>query len=246
MKLLFPFDPLKRSEDIENLVMKGKKRLYHRFRSAPYYGGIATADAIGCSFLCAYCWNYFKNLNPARFDKFYSPQQVASNLLNIARRKSFNLFRVTGSEPILGETSLEHLIEVIKAIFHEKHHSIFILETNGFYLGCQVNFIERLKFENLWIRISLKGVNENSFEQITGAKKEFFRYPLVALKKLENLGLKAWPAVMRNLFTDDDIAQLKRLLAECDIKARIEEQFLEEYPFVLENMKKRNVWIVNI
>ncbi|MGB2763845.1 MAG: radical SAM protein [Candidatus Aminicenantaceae bacterium] len=246
MKLLFPFDPLQRSKDIESLVMKGKKRLYHRFRPAPYYGGIATADAIGCSFLCAYCWNYFKNLNPARFDKFYSPQQVASNLLDIARRKSFNLFRVTGSEPILGEASLEHLIEVIKAIFHEKRHSIFILETNGFYLGCQVNFIKRLKFENLWIRISLKGVNENSFEQITGAKKEFFRYPLVALKELEDLGLKAWPAVMKNLFTDDDIAQLKRLLAECDIKAGIEEEFLEEYPFVLENMKKRNVWIVKI
>lgn len=246
MKLLFPFDPLQRSKDIENLVMKGEKRLYHRFRPAPYYGGIATADAIGCSFLCAYCWSYFKNLNPGRFDKFYSPQQVASNLLNIARRKSFNLFRVTGSEPILGEASLEHLIEVIKAIFHEKHHSIFILETNGFYLGYQVNFIKRLKFENLWIRISLKGVNENSFEQITGAKKEFFRYPLVALKELGNLGLKAWPAVMRDLFTENDITQLKRLLAENDIKARIEEEFLEEYPFVFENMKKRNVWIVKI
>ncbi len=88
----FPFDPVERAEEVELLVLKDGKRLYYRFRAAPYYGGIATADAIGCSFLCAYCWNYFRNLNPARFNKFYSSQQVASNLLNIARRIAFYLF----------------------------------------------------------------------------------------------------------------------------------------------------------
>ena len=241
MKLKFPFDPLQRSEEVERLVMKNGKRLYYRFRSAPYYGGIATADAVGCSFLCAYCWNYFRNLNPARFDKFYSAQQVALNLLKIARRKSFNLFRITGSEPILGEASLGHLIEVLKDIFHEKPYSVFILETNGFFLGKRLDLINKLKFENLWIRISLKGVDGDSFELIAGAKREFFQYPLIALKELENLGLKAWPAVMRNLFTNDEIARLEKLLAEYKINARLEEEILEEYPFVIENMKKRNV-----
>ena len=50
----FPFNALQRSEESERLVMKGQARLYHKFRGAPYYGGIATADAIGCSFLCAF------------------------------------------------------------------------------------------------------------------------------------------------------------------------------------------------
>ena len=49
----FPFDPVERAEEVERLVLKDEKRLYYRFRAAPYYGGIATADAIGCSFLCA-------------------------------------------------------------------------------------------------------------------------------------------------------------------------------------------------
>jgi len=243
MSLRFPFDPVKRAEEVERLVMKDGKRLYYRFRAAPYYGGIATADAIGCSFLCAYCWNYFRNLNPARFDRYYSAQEVASNLLEIARKRSFHLFRITGSEPLLGEASLEHLLGVLKIIFQEQPHSVFILETNGFFLGCRKDLIEKLIFKNLWIRISLKGVDEESFELVAGAKREFFQYPLVALKELEKERMKAWPAVMRDLFTDKDIDRLKKVLEEYEIGARLEEEGLEEYPFVIENMKKRNVRI---
>jgi uncharacterized Fe-S cluster-containing radical SAM superfamily protein len=243
MSLSFPFDPVERAEEVERLVMRNGRRLYYRFRAAPYYGGIATADAIGCSFLCAYCWNYFRNLNPARFDKFYSAQQVAANLLKIARKRSFHLFRITGSEPLLGEASLKHLRGVLEIIFQERPHSVFILETNGFFLGWRTDLIERLKYKNLWIRISMKGVDEESFELISGAKKEFFRYPLLALKELEKEGMKAWPAVMRDLFGDEDITRLEKVLEELGIKASLEEEMLEEYPFVTENMKKRNVRI---
>ncbi len=243
MSLRFPFDPVERAEEVERLVLKDGKRLYYRFRAAPYYGGIATADAIGCSFLCAYCWNYFRNLNPARFNKFYSAQDVAENLLRIARKRSFHLFRITGSEPLLGEASLEHLIGVLKIIFQEQPHSVFILETNGFFLGCRKDLIKKLKFKNLWIRISLKGVDEDSFELVAGVKREFFQYPLVALKELEKEGMKAWPAVMRDLFTDEEIGRLEKVLEEYGIGARLEEEALEQYPFVTENMKKRKVRI---
>lgn len=43
----FSFDPLKRAAEVESIVMQGDKRLYYRFRPAPYYGGIATGDAGG-------------------------------------------------------------------------------------------------------------------------------------------------------------------------------------------------------
>jgi uncharacterized Fe-S cluster-containing radical SAM superfamily protein len=243
MKLTLPFDPLERSGEVEQAVMKDGRRMYYRFRSALYYGGIATADAIGCSFLCAYCWNYFRNLNPARFDKFYSPHQVASNMLRIARKRSFHLFRITGSEPVLGESSFKHLLDVIEIIFKEMPRSIFILETNGLFLGYRIDLIEKMKFRNLWIRISLKGVDEESFESISGAKREFFEYPLRALRELENQGLKVWPAVMRNLFTENEIAGLSELLTGQKIGAGLEEEFLEGYPFVIENMKRRGVEI---
>jgi len=241
--LTLPFDAVERSKEAESVVMRGEKRLYHRFRPAPYYGGIATADAVGCSFLCAYCWNYYRNLNPSRFKNFYSPQEVASRLLNIAQKKSFNLFRITGAEPILGEKSIEHLIEVLNIIFQNKPRSVFILETNGFFLGYQVDLNQKLKYRNLRIRICLKGADERSFELITGTRREFFKYPLKALKELEGEGIRAWPALMRDLFLPDEIGQLEKLLDEYKIKAELELETLEDYPFVIENMRKRKVQI---
>ena len=243
MTLSFPFDPVERSEESERLVMKDGQRLYHRFRPAPYYGGIATADAVGCSFLCAYCWNYNRNLYPQRFDKFYSAREVSSRLLKIALQKSFRLFRVTGSEPVLGENSFHHLLKVITHILREKPRSIFILETNGFFLGYRKDLIEKLNLPNLWIRIALKGIDEDTFQSITGVKKQFFQYPIVALKELEKLGLKAWPAIMGDLFSENEIERLRRLLHEYSIKAELEFEYLERYPFVLENMDKRNIQI---
>lgn len=243
MNLNFPFDPLKRAAEVESIVTQGDKRLYYRFRPAPYYGGIATADAVGCSFLCAYCWNYNRNLNPARFREFYNSQQVSLKLLNIAQRKSFNMFRISGAEPILGENSFNHLIDVIDIIFQNRPRSVFILETNGFILGCRTDLTKKLRFQNLRIRICLKGVDEESFELITGAQREFFAYPFKALKELEKQGINAWPALMGDLFSHDKILGLKKLLEEYGINAQLELESLEAYPFVLENMKKRKLKI---
>jgi uncharacterized Fe-S cluster-containing radical SAM superfamily protein len=241
MELKLPFDPIKRAREVEKIVMKENSRLYYRFRPALYYGGIATADAIGCSFLCAYCWNYDRNLHPERFGKFYYPEDVSSNLLSIAEKKSFNLFRITGSEPILGEVSFKHLIEIIKVVFKKKAWSKFVIETNGLVLGYRSNLIKYLKFTNLQVRIAIKGVDEKSFESITGAKKDFFIYPIRAVKELQKEHIKAWPAVMRDLFKDSEIESLKDILRKEDIKGDIELEKLERYPFVLDNMKKRRI-----
>lgn len=242
MTLEFPFDPIKRSEEVENQVTSGDKRLYYRFRPAPYYGGIATADAVGCSFLCAYCWNYNRNLHPERFQQFYSPQQVSAKLLHIAHKKSFRLFRISGAEPILGEKTFTHLIEVLRLINQSKPDSLFILETNGFYLGYQTDLLNKFReFPNLKVRICLKGVDEESFEQTTGAKKDFYRFPLIALRELEGLGIRAWPALMGDLFSREEISKFERFLRENGIQSELELEFLEAYPFVLENMRKRRI-----
>ena len=238
----FPFDPIERSESVENQVTKNSKRLYYRFRPAPYYGGIATADAVGCSFLCAYCWNYNRNLYPERFKAFYSPQQVADKLLHIAMKKSFRLFRISGAEPILGEKTFAHLIEVLKLLKQRKPDSLFILETNGFYLGCRTDLVVKFQeFSNLRIRVCLKGVDQESFEKITGAKKDFFRFPIIALRELEDMGVEAWPALMENLFSREDISGLESSLRKNRIRSELELEFLEAYPFVLENLKIRKI-----
>ncbi len=245
MNISFPFDPLKRSEETERLVMKGEKRLYHKFRAAPYYRGIATADAIGCSFLCAYCWSYRRNENPVGFGRFFSAEEVAANLLRLARQRWLELFRVTGSEPILGPSSLRHLLHVIEIIQRQKPHAKFILETNGLVLGYQPEFASQLMRDGLLIRIAIKGVDPVSFEKITGAGADFFPLPLRALQTLEQLGVHVWPALMADLFGEAEIVRFKKVLREYRIRAELELESLEPYPFVLENMRRRGLVLRN-
>jgi uncharacterized Fe-S cluster-containing radical SAM superfamily protein len=241
MEPSFPFDPGARSAEAESQVMREGKRLYYKFRAAPYYGGIATADAVGCSFLCAYCWNYGRNENPSRFGSFRAPEEVAENLLRISRRRSFQLFRITGSEPVLGEDSFNHLLEVIEIIFRNQPRSRFILETNGLILGLRPGLAARLNAENLLVRIALKGTDPLSFEKISGAKREFFPYPLLALQNLESTKVRAWPALMEDLYSEAEISGLKKTLKKFGIKPDLELESLETYPFVLENMRRRGI-----
>lgn len=239
--LQFPFDPIERANEVENIVTRDTQRKYHRFRKAPYYGGIATADAVGCPFLCAYCWSYHRNLFPQRYGKFYSPDQVGSKLLHIIERSNFKRVRITGAEPILGQRSFDHLIKVMEYVFARRPNIEFILETNGFLLGYNPGFIEKLKFPNLSIRVAIKGWDEESFEKITGAKKEYFAYPLNGVKKMLDEGLSPWIAIMGDIFGREGRERLRKRMEDMKIDCEIEEEILERYPYVMDNMEKRGI-----
>jgi uncharacterized Fe-S cluster-containing radical SAM superfamily protein len=173
--LAFPFDPIQRSEEIEKIVMQGDKRRYYRFRYAKFYNGIVTADAIGCNLLCAYCWNYSRNMNPCKSGEFYSPSEVASKLLGLAKRRDCDQFRISGSEPILGKASARHLAEVIRRVGGH-----FIIETNGVMLGYDPTLIEILKpLSRIYVRLCLKAHHALDFEKIAGAKwqkEQYYHY----------------------------------------------------------------------
>jgi uncharacterized Fe-S cluster-containing radical SAM superfamily protein len=239
------FNPLERAKEVESAVMKDLERKYYRFRYALYYGGIVTADTIGCNFLCAYCWNYFKNLNYVKIGKFYSPEQVVDNMLKIAERKNCFRFRLSGAEPILGKKSFEHLLRILELLSKRVSSLTFILETNGLMLGYYPKWI--LRFESfkdfLWVRISIKGYDSQSFEQISGANMEFFKYPLNALKELRKCGIHAWPAVMWEVFGEEGIEKLAELLGLSE--KEIETEYLELYPFIERNLKEREVKLKN-
>ena len=227
-----PFDPLERAGEIEGMVMKDGMRKYYRFRASRHYGGIVTADAVGCCFLCAYCWNYQRNLCPGEYGTFYPPGQVVEKLQAIAAKKGIRLFRVSGAEPVLGERSFHHLLEVLRA-------GRFILETNGLILGHEPGLIDFLVQRDVSVRVSIKGWNPQTFEKITGARREFFPLPILALARLEEAGIEAWPAVMGDLFGRDGVEELTRVLRGQEITGRIEIEYLERYPFVVGNLKKR-------
>ena len=193
------FDPVQRSRDVEQIVMKGHKRRYYRFRFAKFYGGIVTADAVGCNLLCAYCWNYSRNLNPARFGDYYSPSEVAGKLMELAESHDCYQFRISGAEPILGKVTAVHLADIIKRL-----DGNFIIETNGVMLGADPSLVEILEaLPDIHVRLCIKAHGGFDFEKITGAKAEGLDYQLRAAEELRKAGISHTIAVMQP-FVDPD------------------------------------------
>ena len=239
--IAMPFDPVERSQAAEEACMRSAARRYHRFRAAKYYGGIVTADAVGCSFLCAFCWNYRRNADPGRCGSFFSPQQVVERMAALAHRSGYRLFRITGSEPVLGERSLEHLMAVIAGIRARIPEAEFVLETNGLILGFRPDSAERIPAEGVAVRVAIKGTDEGSFERITGARKEFFDYPFRAILCLERRGIHVWPAVMGDMHTREELRSLRHHMQTIGIRSPLETETLERYPSVVENLALRGI-----
>ena len=230
-------DPIALAEKLKEIVGSGEKRKYYRFRPAPYYGGIATADCVGCCLRCLFCWSWHIIVQPEKIGGFYSPEEVARNLISIARKKGFQRIRISGNEPTLHRS---HLLNVLKLVPTELH---FILETNGILLGHDPSYAKDLsRFPNLYVRVSLKGVCPEDFTRLTGAKPESFDLQLKALENLVEAGVNCFPAVMVNFSSLEGIKKLKERLKEIRPDfADFEEEDLILYPFVEENLRKAGV-----
>jgi len=189
---MMPFDPIQRSIKVEQMVMQEDKRRYYRFRYASFYGGIVTADAVGCNLLCAYCWNYSRNLNPGKHGEFYSPSEVAGKLLELSAKRRCSQFRISGAEPILGRASALHLADVISQV-----DGNFIIEINGIMLGADPSLIEILRpLPHVHVRLCIKAHCGADFEKITGANGEGLAYQLKAEKALRDARMHYSVAVM--------------------------------------------------
>jgi uncharacterized Fe-S cluster-containing radical SAM superfamily protein len=224
--MMLTFDPIQRSIEVEKLVMQGDKRRYYRFRHAKFYGGIVTADAVGCNLLCAYCWNYSRNLNPESYGEFYSPSEVASKLLELSEKRRCSQFRVSGAEPILGRSSALHLAEVIRLV-----DGNFIIETNGVMLGADPTLIEILEpLSHIHVRLCVKADCETDFERITGAKASAFAYQLNAAEALRDARMHYSIAVMRPFVNPRKLAvgvsEIEDLILYKSTKKRLRERGL--------------------
>ena len=199
------YDPVVRAEEVGSIVCSSDRRKYYRFRPARFYGGIATADCVGCYLRCIFCWSWREVTRPQSYGQFYSPQQVARKLTSIARRRRFNLLRISGNEPTIGR---EHLLQVLGLIPEDFQ---FILETNGILIGHDKSYAEDLaRFGNLGVRVSLKGTNENEFAALTGAEPTGFTLQLKALENLLHAGVDVHPAVMVSFSPVENIQKLRQ------------------------------------
>ncbi len=205
------YDPVERAEETARIVCKGSHRKYYRFRPARFYGGIGTADCLGCCLQCLFCWSWDKVRRPSRYGKFYSPQQVAGRLTNIAYKKGFRQVRISGNEPTICR---EHLIQVLEQIPQD---ILFILETNGILIGYDPTYARDLsKFKNLYVRVSLKGAGKGEFTTLTGAEPAGFELQIQALENLVRLNVNVHPAVMVSFSSPENIEALRTRLMEID------------------------------
>jgi len=201
------YDPVKRAEEVARVVCRDDLRKYYRFRPARFYGGIATADCVGCCLRCLFCWSWNQVIKPDRFGHFYSPEVVAGRLLSILWRKHFRQVRISGNEPTIG---WEHLLKVLEFLPPDVR---FILETNGILIGHDRGYAEDLsRFENIYVRVSLKGCDEDEFFHLTGAAPEGFELQLRALENLACAGVRVHPAAMVSFSPWEAIRVLKRKL----------------------------------
>jgi uncharacterized Fe-S cluster-containing radical SAM superfamily protein len=228
------YDPIALAEKLGEIVGSGEKRKYYRFRPAPYYGGIATADCVGCCLRCLFCWSWHNVVQPGKVGRFYSPEGVARNLISIARKKGFQQIRISGNEPTLHRS---HLLNILKLVPPELQ---FILETNGILVGNDPTYAKDLsRFQNLYVRVSLKGASPEDFTRLTGANPEGCGLQLKALENLVEAGVDCFQAVMANFSSPEEKKRLRqRLKVIRPDFASFEEEELIIYPFVEQNLQK--------
>lgn len=228
------YDPLKMAEEVAKVVCQNDQRKYYRFRSARFYGGIATGDCVGCWLRCIFCWSWPEVINSEAYGRFYAPPEVAKKLIGIARKRGFDQIRISGNEPTLCR---EHLIRVLELIPEDL---LFILETNGILIGYDEDYAEALsRFANLHVRVSLKGCCEEEFSRLTGADPQGFALQIKALDQLARAGVSAHAAVMASFSTAENLAVLRQRLAETALgpmELEVEEVLM--YRDVAERLKK--------
>ena len=230
-------DPIRYSKSLERLVTVWRNgecwRKYYRFRPARYYGGIATADAVGCNLDCAFCWVNKPRKNPSKCGEFFSPSMVAEKLVKLARAHGYSRVRVSGAEPTIGRN---HLLSLLQEVDKDL---LFILETNGILLGADKTYVEAISGFNIHVRVALKGCDREEFSKLTRADPEFFEYPFLAMEYMLDQKVSFHPAVM--LFPTSNTENLVKQLREVEhsLPNKLEVESLILYPHVLRELRKR-------
>jgi uncharacterized Fe-S cluster-containing radical SAM superfamily protein len=213
------YDPVEVSLHIYPKVCKRvgnvELRRYYRFRGGRWYGGIATADVIGCNLSCRFCWSWRFRSNYS-LGVFYEPLEVYNKLLRIAKDYGYRYVRLSGAEPTI---SKDHLISLLDLFSDSK--LVFILETNGILIGSDESYAKELaKYDNLVVRVSFKGTTPEEFNLLTGARPEFFNLQFKALINLINAGFRAgkdvYAAAMIGFSSDESIVKFVKELKSID------------------------------
>ncbi|MFO8133728.1 MAG: radical SAM protein [Thermoplasmatota archaeon] len=223
------YDPLLLSEQLEPDITRGTERKYYRFRATRFYGGIATADVVGCNLRCHFCWSGSTVWHAEKGD-FYTPEEVADRLASLAASHGYQRVRLSGGEPTMGRRHLLGLLETLDPSL------LFVLETNGILLGVDRRYVDRLSsFSNLHVRLSLKGSTMEEFSLLTGAKPEGHRLQMQALRYLRDSNLSFNIALVTTKKRPDEL--FDRLVDMGLGSVMLEEETVKLYPPVRKRLR---------
>lgn len=227
------YNPIELSKKTEDIVANGDFKKYYRFRPTGFYGGIATADTVGCNLRCKFCWSGSSVWNSKNTGEFYSSETVANKLHSIAESKAYRQLRVSGGEPTIGR---KHLVNLLKNI-NKKY--LFILETNGILLGFDETYADELSvFKNIHVRVCFKGIDPQEFSMLTGAGLGF-EYQIKALENLRNKKMSFNIAVVT---IKKDKKKFLDKLKEMGLKdIMIEDEEITLYPLVKKRLKDEKI-----
>jgi len=238
------YDAVQRHSAIEELVTRMElhcqTKKYYRVRPARWYGGIVTADCVGCGLLCRFCWvSDVVMSKPAEVGRFYSGREIAEKLVTVARKRGLALLRVSGGEPTIGKL---HLLQLLDALQEKSYR--FILETNGIPIAADEGYASNLsRYPFVHARVSLKGCNKEEFAMLTGAKPEGFEMQLKSLQDLAEAGVSCHPAVMTSFSSRKSyealVQRLKRISPSLCEETETEELIL--YPHVARRLRRHDL-----
>jgi uncharacterized Fe-S cluster-containing radical SAM superfamily protein len=164
---------------------------------------------------------------PDRYGQFYTPDQVAEQLMANARKRRVGKLRISGGEPTLGK---DHLLGVLDRV--DRRGFTFILETNGIPLGYDPDYARALaEYQDIHVRVSLKAGNADGFQARTGARGEYWELPFQAVERLMAAGASFHVAAMTDprLMPAAERRALVRRLRKMGYRDFFEEEACDPY-----------------
>jgi len=234
------YDPIVLTKATETVVIDGNKRKYARLaRPLRFYGGTTSATEVGCNLRCKFCFSDAPVRKPHSTGKFYTPEQVFNALSKSARKYGHKLISASASEGTLGK---QHLFELLELV--DKSDFIYVLETNGMTIGHDPEFAKELsRFNNLHVRVSIKGASKDEYLRLTGAMSSSYDLPYKALENLMAAGVSCNVCLSISFSSPENIKKAEARLATIrpGLLKSIEKEHITLFPKVYQRLKKMNM-----
>ena len=184
----------------------------------------ASVDVLGCISHCHFCWVPREEEDKFQ-SRFYSADEIYDRLLRLRG----NVWRITGGEPLVVP---ETIFDILDRIHHYNSSKVLWLETNLLPIIAFPDIPRRLsEYERVAVHCSIKGVDPESFERVTGLDGQFYPHTLGALETLVIEGIEVFPSFLANVIEPRKLNYLFEELLEIHPKLPLRVMIREVLPY---------------